>query len=356
MSKHRTVTTWIFCAATLVVAAPDRAKAQDAPKAAGGYASLEDLRTSYGKQLVDLDRHRIADLTTLTSKLTPEQAEDAYRELFNIAIGRDLYAEAEAAAHRYLATGGSEPRDRSLATLVALIAKANRGEYEQSLADLQAAFKNHQVATDPGKRVDPSTAISLGEAYIQRLLRGGRYDIAEKVCKLAIERLPDPAVKTHFQGRLDRIAMVGKTAPEIIGTDVDGKTIKLSDLKGKVVLIDFWATWCPPCVAAFPALKGLDTKYGDKGLEILGINLDGAHQDVATVAKASPYVRRFLLANRASWPNILIGTGGKDDALSTYGVTEIPASFLVDKTGKIIHVELSGAELEKAIATALGAK
>ncbi len=151
MSKHRTVTALTFCAATLSVAALDRVQAQDAPKPAGGYASLEDLRADYGKKLVDLDRHRIADLTALTTKVGKEEAEEVYRELFNIAVGRELFSEAEKAAQQYLASDPADPRDRSMATLVALIAKANRGEYDQSLADLQAAFRNRKIPADPAQ-------------------------------------------------------------------------------------------------------------------------------------------------------------------------------------------------------------
>ncbi len=150
--------------------------------------------------------------------------------------------------------------------------------------------------------------------------------------------------------------MVGKPAPEIVGTDVDGKTVKLSDLKGKVVLIDFWATWCPPCIAAFPELKALDTKYGDKGFEVFAVNLDAAHQQIGAIEKATPIVRQYLMMGRASWPNIMVDPVTKNDPTETYGVTEIPASFLVDRSGKVIAVELSGWELEKAVAAAVKSK
>ena len=96
--------------------------------------------------------------------------------------------------------------------------------------------------------------------------------------------------------------MIGKPAPEIEGKDVDGKPIRLADLKGKVVLVEFWATWCPPCVASFPTLRHLTRDYKDRGFAILGVNLD----DLARSESGQPgagavfrsYIRSFLVAQR----------------------------------------------------------
>ena len=326
-----------------------------AQQPAKAFGSLEELRAAYSKQLLDLDRRRIADLTALASKLAGDEAEEAYRELFHLAVARELYSEAEPAAARYLKNGSADPRGRALATFVVLIAEANRGEFDRSLADLQAFLARHPIAAEPEKRLDPAEVVAIGEAYLQRLVRGGRFDIARKVCNLGMTH-PDPGVKAHFQSRLARLDRVGKPAPEISGRDVDGKPVRLSDFKGKVVLIDFWATWCPPCVASIPELKALDARYGPQGFEILGVNLDAQHQSMGDVAKAGPMVRDFLLKSRAAWPNILVGPGAKDDPAAIYGVEEIPANFLVDRQGKIIRIELNGPDLEKAIAEALGAK
>lgn len=345
MNAPRTLAVMVLALAPLVTAAGQ--------ETAKRYASLEDLNASYARQAVELDRKRVLDLAATAEALQGEEAEAAYRQLFRLAVVRDFYAEAEPAARAFLKSGPADPQDRALASFIGLIARANRGEYDQSLADLENYLKKAPIASDPSKRLDPAEVVAVGEAYLQRLFRGGRYDIARKVCELAMKNHPDASVRGHFQGRLARIEMIGKPAPEILGSDVDGKPIRLSDFKGKVILVDFWATWCPPCIAAFPELKAADVKYGPKGFEILGVNLDAQRQDVGTVAKAAPTVRKFLLATRAAWPNVLIGPGAKDDPATLYGVDEIPANFLIDRTGKITHIELAGPDLDRAIAEAL---
>ena len=110
----------------------------------------------------------------------------------------------------------------------------------------------------------PALLFAVGEAYLQRLIQGGRYDIARKVCRLAAANRADPAIKAYFERREARLDLIGKPAPQIEGKDVDGKPVRLSDLKGKVVLVDFWATWCPPCVASFPTLRQLSREYKDR--------------------------------------------------------------------------------------------
>ncbi len=324
-----------------------------ADEPATAYGSLDELKASYAKQLVDLDRRRVADMTALAAKQTGDEALATYRELFQIAMARDLYAEAEPAAERFLKAPLGEAKDLSLANLVNVIAQANRGAYDQSMSDLTAYFKKVPTAADPSKRVDPTTAIALGEAYIERLARGGRYDMARKVCEMVVARRPEPEIREHFAARLARLNMIGQPAPAIVGRDIDGKPVSLAELKGKVVLVDFWATWCPPCIAAIPDLKAVQTKYGKDGFVILGVNLDARRDGVGDPVKAAADVRQFLLNVGVSWPNMMVGTPSKDDPDTLYGVEEIPANFLIDRSGKIVHIEVSGPLLEKTVMEAV---
>lgn len=322
-------------------------------QAPAGFDSLDALKASYAKQAADLERRKIADMTALAARQTGDAMEVTYREIFALAIARDLFTEAEPAAFNYLKTPGGEVRDNAVASYVSVIAKANRGEYAASMADLQAYFDRFPVDADPAKRVDPGLAVAIGEAYLQRLLRGGRYADAVKVCEMISARRSEPEIRDHFRERLARVQMVGKLAPEIQGKDVDGDSVSLAGLKGKVVLIDFWATWCPPCIANVPDLQALRKKYGKDGFEILGVNLDARREDVGSVEKATPIVKRFLLDARISWPNLMASAGGAGDPAAAFGVEEIPASFLIGRDGKIVDVEQVGPGLDEAVAKAL---
>ena len=106
-----------------------------------------------------------------------------------------------------------------------------------------------------GRRPDADLTLAVGEALLQRLIREGRYDVACKLCGLACEEAAPASIRDHFEDRSARLARLGKPAPAIVARDVDGKPVSLAELKGRVVLVEFWATWCPPCVEAIPALQ-----------------------------------------------------------------------------------------------------
>ena len=108
-----------------------------------------------------------------------------------------------------------------------------------------------------------------------------------------------------------------------------GDLLKLSDLKGKVVLVDFWATWCAPCREGIPDLVELKNEFQDKDVEIIGISVDALTRGGATAGDVIP----FIAANKINYP-IVRGDGSVIDAFG--GIKSIPTSFLIDKEGKII--------------------
>jgi peroxiredoxin len=197
----------------------------------------------------------------------------------------------------------------------------------------------------------------VGEAFLQRLLRAGRYDVARRVANLFAQQAGDPRVREHFGSRLSRVDMLGKPAPAIAAGDVDGHPVNLADLKGKVVLVDFWATYAPPCMAELPHYNALYSQYRSKGLEVVGVNLDAMRQGLRKddIGRVQHALRQLLIAYRIGFPVVVNGTGANDFARA-YGVTDIPANFLIDRDGKIIHIEMMGPELDKAVAEALGEK
>lgn len=232
------------------------------------------------------------------------------------------------------------------------MARAEKGEHEGALGDLKALFKQAAAGAAAPCPPDPELALAVGEAFLQRLLRDGRYDVAQKLCDLACDGEAPVTLKEHFEDRMARLDLVGKSAPPIACSDVDGKPVSLADLKGKVVLIDFWATWCPPCVASIPASNALAQKYHDQGFMILGVNVDAMHEDVKEASTVLQSVRRFLVKHRVTWLNVLNGHG-KSDFAAAYSVEQIPANFLVGRDGKIVAVEQHGEMLERDVIRAL---
>jgi cytochrome c biogenesis protein CcmG/thiol:disulfide interchange protein DsbE len=113
-------------------------------------------------------------------------------------------------------------------------------------------------------------------------------------------------------------------APDFSLPDLAGKTVKFSDFKGKVVLVDFWATWCGPCKLEVPHLVDLYNQYNNQGFEIIGIALDNSGAEVV-----APFVRE----NNVSYPVVI---GNREVAMAFGGLTAIPTAFLVDKSGNII--------------------
>ncbi|MBI3323611.1 MAG: TlpA family protein disulfide reductase [Candidatus Omnitrophica bacterium] len=112
-------------------------------------------------------------------------------------------------------------------------------------------------------------------------------------------------------------------APDFRVTALDGKTVQLSALKGKVVLLDFWATWCPPCRAEIPHFKELHTAYGPKGVELIGLSLDQEGEGVVRSFAQEQGIRYTLAMASPDLPQRYGGIRG------------IPTTFLIDKQGRI---------------------
>ncbi len=136
----------------------------------------------------------------------------------------------------------------------------------------------------------------------------------------------------------------GAQFPDFKETDLNGKPLSISGLKGKVVLVDFWATWCGPCITELPHVKKAYEKYSKDGFEIVGVSLD---QDKDTLTK-------FLAKEKMTWPQFFDGKGWQNKVSTSYGINSIPATFLLDKDGKILAKGLRGDALEAAVAKALG--
>lgn len=149
----------------------------------------------------------------------------------------------------------------------------------------------------------------------------------------------------HLNDKVKGLLMPGMEAPEIAMPDADGNIRKLSDLRGKVVMVDFWASWCRPCRGENPNVVRLYAKYHDMGFDIYSVSMD---KDRASWLKA-------IKDDGLVWPNHVSDLNGwTSSGGATYGIMSIPATVLIDREGKIIARNLRGADLERKLAEIFG--
>jgi len=148
------------------------------------------------------------------------------------------------------------------------------------------------------------------------------------------------------QAEMEAKLGVGKMFPDFNEKDLNGEALSISRFKGKVVLVDFWATWCGPCISELPNVKAAYSKHRAAGFEIVGISLDQDRNKL----------KDFIAKHEMPWPQLFDGQGWDSKLGRQYGIRSIPATFLLDREGKVIARDLRGPALEAAVAKALAAK
>lgn len=209
--------------------------------------------------------------------------------------------------------------------------------------------KHKQIIEIALKRVPEGTdAYKLAIGGVLAALNQKNHANYPHFAKIFIEKYKSidakAAGKLENEMRRKRALMVGGEAPDFSGQSPDGETIKLSDLRGKVVLIDFWASWCGPCRRENPNVVKMYNKYHDKGFEILGVSLDSSKERWVGAIEQ----------DGLTWPHISDLKKWQSEYAALYGVRSIPHTVLLDAEGKIIARGLRGINLEKKVAEVLG--
>jgi glutathione peroxidase-family protein len=156
----------------------------------------------------------------------------------------------------------------------------------------------------------------------------------------------DPVVRNGFAGKSFQAAYEhahktspGQPAPEITGKDTSGRPVTLASLRGHLVLLDFWASYCGPCRQENPRLKALYDKYHASGFDILSFSLDDVR---------APWVNAIRHDN-LTWPQASDLRGGAGASAGTYNVTDLPHNYLIDRKGNILAKDLHGQDLTDAL-------
>ncbi|MES2617226.1 MAG: TlpA disulfide reductase family protein [Bacteroidota bacterium] len=161
--------------------------------------------------------------------------------------------------------------------------------------------------------------------------------IMDKMSPTELKTIYYKDLKEYYDN--NKLLDIGAMAPEIYLPTPNGDSLKLSDLRGKVVLIDFWASWCRPCINEFPNVKRVYSRFSEKGFEILGVSLD----------KEESAWKNSIISLGLGWKHVSDLKYWGSAPAKMYKISSIPSTILIDKDGKIIAKNLRGEELERKL-------
>ncbi len=222
--------------------------------------------------------------------------------------------------------------------------RLDAGQREAVLDDLRSGLI--------GEHIKPSSLVAL-----MKLADGvaGTPAVPQVVALIeevrpALESAEDPAIAQRvprLEGLIRRLQLPG-TIMEVEGTLLGGEMVDWESYRGKVVLVDYWATWCGPCIAELPNVLAAYAAYHDKGFEVLGISLDSDKEAV----------ENFFEARNIPWQTLYStdpeANGWAHPMAEKYAIAGIPQAILVDKEGKVVSMNARGRTLEKALSELLG--
>jgi peroxiredoxin len=171
--------------------------------------------------------------------------------------------------------------------------------------------------------------------------RESEFPFFDSLATVFEKEMPNSKYSRQFVDNVKKLkkVAVGNMAPNFSLANPNGEEVSLESLKGKYVLIDFWASWCGPCRQENPNVVRMYNKYKDKNFEILGVSLDNDRNKWTQAIDKDGLI----------WKHVSDLKGWESNAASLYNVSAIPATFLLDKDGKIIAKNLRGAELEQKL-------
>lgn len=318
---HRFLTIAVLIVAISAVTLPCKSSADEAPAATFESIIAEQTRATFDR----VTRY-------VTENADAADSERAWQWLFVTSIEHGFETEAVKLARTYIKSPNAAAATRGVAQQTLAIGLAKSGESEEAVelftSQLRfARFQSGGALIEFGRRL--ATQLQLARDF------GAARHVYEEI---ASKFFLNADVRSLCENRIKKMNMVDQPAPGVDGSDITGGTVSLASLKGKVVLIDFWATNCPPCLEEMPNLKQIYADYHDKGFEIVGVSLDGD----------SSIVEQFTGKAGISWP-MIVERGTVESLRESYFVPTIPSLFIVDQSGKLHQFDVRGKALRNVI-------
>ncbi len=288
------------------------------------FLRLEDAK---GKEVAFNDDVAQGNLNSQILFLAPKSGE--YRVIVTTFDGKTGAFQLEVKA-----ASDAETTEARLQTRIAGFAEATPAEQKNLVAEVtKDLLKKGENVTFKDAQTAATLAMTLDEGDIKfaRSTIGSFIKIFDGAADKKLTGL-----SRFLEGELKKLDKIG-TEIVIAGRTTDGTDFELKNLKGKVVLVDFWATWCGPCIGEIPNIIEAQKKYGRQGFVIIGVSLDRDNDDIT----------KFVEARKLPWKSINIEDSKK--LAEKYGVNAIPYPVLVGRDGRIVSLRARGPQLDRLL-------
>jgi len=282
------------------------------------------LDSSNTKVRIDGDAEKLRE----SYQVSGSQESENLRDLLVKTTAFEQQLDSLMTALRSSATSGENEKRAELGNTY----NAIRGEYRDYLIDF--------VNNDPGKMANFTALQRLNMKEDLKHFKTVRDALSMKLQgNYFFDNLSEQIASMENQLRIENLLKPGTVAPEIALPNPDGDIIKLTDLRGNYVLIDFWASWCKPCRMENPNVVRMYNKFENENFEILGVSLD----------KNKDKWVNAIAQDKLDWPHVSDLKFWKSAAADLYNVKSIPFTVLIDPEGKVIATKLRGAALEQKL-------